>query len=318
MYINLAASLIVLAFSVFLGWLATRAWHLRNPFTRWPVGILASLLSLITAAVGVLALVGLAKMYLPHVTPAPDLTVQGTPQQIERGHYLANTLCVECHSISAELPLTGGRDFAKEIPFPVGVIVSANLTPGGPLKAWTDGEIFRALRTGIDRDGHHLILMSSVPVRNLSDEDIQAVIAYLRSQPAVEQQTPNPPDQPSFLAVVMLGAGLVPGGLPPVEGPIAAPAEGPTAAYGQYIVGYAGCRDCHGPDLTGGKPGQLAAIGPNLRVVKGWTAEQFVTALRTGVDPSGSQLKDAMPWKVLGRMDDTDLTAVYQYLISLQ
>jgi mono/diheme cytochrome c family protein len=200
---------------------------------------------------------------------------------------------------------------------PIGVVVSPNLTPGGPLKDWTDGEIFRELRSGVDRNGHHLIVMSSVPIRNMSDEDLQAVIAFLRSQPAVEHDTPNPPDQPSYLAAIMFGAGMLPAGLPPVADSIVAPAKGPTAEYGQYIVGYSGCRDCHGQNLRGGDPKGFAPVGPSLRIVKVWTAEQFVKTLRTGVDPSGMELGTVMPWKVISRMDDNDLTAVYQYLASL-
>lgn len=318
MVLILVASILALAFSVLLGWLALRAWRAHNPFAKWIGGILASLLTLIAAAIGILALVGYAKVYAPATTPAPDLKVAGTPQQVERGRYITNSLCVECHTINRQLPLTGGPDFAKQIPIPVGSIVPPNLTPAGPLKDWTDGEIFRALRTGIDRDGHHLAIMSAVPVRNLSDEDIQAVIAYLRSQPAVVHETPNPPDRISLLALVMFGAGVFPQGLPPVNGVITAPPKAPTAEYGQYIVSYGGCRDCHGQNLTGGIKGGLSPVGPNLRVVKGWTAQQFVTTLRTGVDPTGHALSDVMPWRVLGRYDDNDLTAIYQYLVSLQ
>ncbi len=318
MYINLAISLIVLALAVLLGWLAVRLWRAHNPFVKWGLGILTSLLTLIVALIAVLALVGLGKFYAPLTSPAPALKVAGTPQQVERGRYLANTLCVECHSPSRELPLIGGVDFAKDIPFPIGAITSANLTPGGPLKDWTDGDIFRALRTGIDRDGHHLILMSAVPVRNMSDQDLEAVIAFLRSQPAVTHDTPNPPDQPSFVAAVMLGAGLVPSGQPPIDGAVMAPDRAPTAEYGQYLVSFVGCRDCHGEDLAGGKAGGFSPVGPSLRVVKGWTVDQFMTTLRTGVDPSGHALGTVMPWKVLGRMDDNDLTAMYQYLNSLQ
>jgi hypothetical protein len=114
--------------------------------------------------------------------------------------------------------------------------------------------------------------------------------------------------------VIMLGAGMLPQGQPPVPGMIAAPTKGPTAEYGEYIVGYAGCRDCHGADLKGKEPGGFEPAGPSLRVVKGWTAAQFLTTLRTGVDPSGHALSGPMPWKVLRRMDDNDLTAIYQYL----
>jgi mono/diheme cytochrome c family protein len=317
MFINILLTVVVLALAALLGWLAWRAWHARNPFAKWGGGILASLLTLVVAAVGVMAVVGLVKFLAPPAMAVPDLKVAGTPQQVERGRYIANALCVECHSVSRELPLAGGEDMSKEIPIPVGSFTPANLTPGGPLSDWSDGEIFRALRTGVDHDGHHLVMMSTVPVRNLSDEDIQAVIAFLRSQPAAQDKTPNPPDQPNFLGLVLFGRGLLPNGLPPVAGVITAPAKAPTVEYGQYIASYAGCRDCHGAELTGADPKALGPHGPSLRVVKGWTAEQFVTTLRTGVDPSGHVLATAMPWQVLGRMDDNDLTAVYQYLNSL-
>jgi len=316
--INIALIVLVLVIAGLLAWLAWRAWHARSPFVRWPGGILASLLTLIVAAVGVVALVGLVRILAPPVTAIPDLQIAGTPQQVERGRYIADSLCVECHTLNQELPLTGGQDMATDIPLPVGSITPPNLTPAGPLKEWSDGEIFRLLRTGVDDDGHHLVLMSAVPVRNLSNQDIEAVIAFLRSQPAVENQTPDPPDQLSFLGLVLFGAGMLPGGLPPVPDTIAAPPKGPTAEYGEYIVGYAGCRDCHGEDLTGGDPNGFGPYGPSLHPVKNWTAEQFVTALRTGVTPVGHTLQPPMAWKVLGRMDDDDLTAIYEYLASLQ
>jgi mono/diheme cytochrome c family protein len=52
-------------------------------------------------------------------------------------------------------------------------------------------------------------------------------------------------------------------------------------------------------------------------VVKGWTQEQFITTLRTGVDPSGHTLSAQMPWKAVGRLDDEELAAAYAYLTSL-
>jgi mono/diheme cytochrome c family protein len=117
---------------------------------------------------------------------------------------------------------------------------------------------------------------------------------------------------------VLFGVGMLPQGLPPVANSLGAPPMGPTAEYGRYIVDYAGCRDCHGENLTGADPKSMNPHGPSLRVVKGWTVQQFMTTLRTGVTPDSQTLTDQMPWRVLGRMDDNDLTAVYQYLASLQ
>ncbi len=314
MYVHIVPWLILVAVSVLFGWLTWRAWRAKNAFLKWGGVVVSGLLTLIIGLVAVVSLIGLVKFYMPRNIPVPDLKVEGTPEQVARGKYLAVSFCTGCHSADNELPLTGGMDLGKDFPVALGSFVSANLTPAGPLKDWSDGEIFRALRNGMDRDGHWLVLMSNVRVRHLSDEDLKALIAYLRSQPAVVNETQTPLDQPNFLAAVMLGAGMLPEGQAPIMGVITAPPKGPTEEYGQYLLSYQDCRDCHGEDLTGGKEGQFAPIGPSLRVVKGWTKEQFVATVRTGVDPGGNALSDQMPWKALARMDDEDLAAMYAFL----
>jgi mono/diheme cytochrome c family protein len=317
MYINILLWIILVAIAVLFGWLARRAWRARNAIVKWVGIVLSGLLSLALAAVSVIALIGLVKFYAPRNIPVQEITVTGTPEQVQRGEHLANAFCVSCHSTNNELPLTGGVDLGADFPIPLGTFVSVNLTPAGPLKDWTDGEILRALRSGVDRKGHWLVLMSNVNVRYMSDEDLESMIAFLRSQPATDNPTQDPPDQPTFLAAVMSGAGMLPSGLPPVTGSIIAPPKGPSVAYGEYMLSFQDCRSCHGQDLKGGKEGQLAPIGPSLIVVKGWTQEQFISTLRTGVDPSGWHLRDVMPWKAVSRLDDTELAAMYQYLAGL-
>ncbi len=192
--------------------------------------------------------------------------------------------------------MSGGRDIGKESPVPIGSLVSFNLTPAGPLKDWSNGEIFRAVRQGVDRNGHLLIAMSGLSMRYLSDADIQAVIAYLRSQPAIAS-TAKEGDYPNLIFAIFLGANLVPAP-EPVVGVLTAPDKGPTAEYGEYIISFIGCRDCHGANLAGGKPGGLTPVGPSLRVVKGWSQEQFTTTIRTGTDPAGHKLNaELMDWK---------------------
>ena len=115
----------------------------------------------------------------------------------------------------------------------------------------------------------------------------------------------------------MLGAGLLPGPKPVSTENIAAPPKGPTAQYGEYILSYQDCRACHGADLTGGVEGQLGPVGPGLTLVKEWKLEQFVSTLRTGIDPGGHQLGKEMPWQPMSKMDDDELGAIYEYLIRL-
>jgi mono/diheme cytochrome c family protein len=115
----------------------------------------------------------------------------------------------------------------------------------------------------------------------------------------------------------MLGAGMLPSGKPVTTTRVTAPPKGPTFQYGQYILSYQDCRECHGNTLTGGMPGQMAPLGPDLNLVKDWKLSEFIATMRTGVDPNGHQISEQMPWGPIGRMDDDELTAVYEYLTHL-
>jgi hypothetical protein len=61
----------------------------------------------------------------------------------------------------------------------------------------------------------------------------------------------------------------------------------------------------------------LPPLGPDLSVVKYWELEEFITTMRTGVDPNGHKLSEQMPWRPIGRMDDVELRAIYEYLSHL-
>ncbi len=311
---NLIGLVVLIALAVFFAWLTRRAWRSKRGPIKWVGVVLAGLPTLLLGLLSVFAAVGMGKIYTPRGSPAPDITVAGTAEQIARGEHLAYAFCAICHSLDNQLPLSGGRDVGKDSPVPVGELIAANLTPGGRLKDWSDGETFRAIREGIDRDGRPLITMSALSTRNLSDEDLQAVIAYLRSQPAIQNETP--PDNPNLLFAIFSGAGLVPEPKP-ITGAVVAPPLGATADYGEYIVSYAGCRDCHGANLRGGGGG-LTPAGPNLEVVTGWTQDQFIATMRTGVDPGGHALDPRqMPWESIGKLDDVELLALYEYLRGL-
>ncbi len=317
MIANILALIVMVLLVVLFGWLALRARRANKPVLKWAGMVLSGLLGVVLALVTVVALIGMVKAYTPVDVPVPDLSVPLTDENIQRGEHLANSFCTSCHSVNGELPLTGGRDLADDLSIPLGSFVSVNLTPAGPLKDWTDGEIFAALRNGVSRNGRRLVLMSTVRARNMSNEDTQAVIAYLRSQPAVANETPYPPDQINLLGLILLGANMLPQGQPIITGAISAPPKGPTLEYGEYILSFQDCRDCHGEDLKGGVQGQLAPIGWNLELVKNWTLDDFITTMRTGVDPNGYQLSEVMPWKATGRMDDVELEAMYLYLVNL-
>jgi mono/diheme cytochrome c family protein len=314
MIVNIVLWLILAALVALFAWLASRAWRSSRALVKWPGVVLSGLLTLVFGLVTVVAGIGLYKLYVPVRLPVPAVAITGTSEQIQRGAHLADTVCSGCHSANGALPLSGGaKDMSDEIGLPLGTIIAPNLTPGGALKNWSDGEIMRAIRQTVDPKDR-VLLMPAKSLQHLSDEDVQAIVAYLRSQPAVQNQIP--PVNPSLLMAVFVGSGLFDISPAQIPQPVVAPPAGPTVEYGKYIVSYYGCRDCHGDNLTGGKP--PSPTGPNLTViVPNWTKDNFFQTIRTGTDPTGHTLNSEMPWKDIGRMDDVELEAVYQYLHSL-
>ncbi|HYE56562.1 MAG TPA: cytochrome C, partial [Chitinophagaceae bacterium] len=150
--------------------------------------ILGILLLVILVAVAGLA--AYVKFALPDTGPAPDMKVEITPERVKRGEYLANTVmvCMDCHSTrnwnvfsAPPVPGTlgkGGEKFDQTMGFP-GTYYSANITPAG-IGNWTDGEIFRAITTGVRKNGKPIFpVMPHHNYGKLDAEDIKSVIAYL-------------------------------------------------------------------------------------------------------------------------------------------
>ncbi len=126
---------------------------------------------------------------------------------------------------------------------------------------------------------------------------------------------PSTPRTPSIFWVFCCSAqSQFPLGKPVFTGAITAPAQGPTPQYGEYILSYSDCRECHGAQLHGGVVGQLGPIGPDLNVVKAWTRAGFIATMRTGKDPYGHEISPQMPWRPIGMMSDDELSAIYEYL----
>ena len=235
MLVNIFGLFFMVILVLLLVWAAFRARRARNSLLKWGGMVLSGLLALVLLALSAVTLTGLVKFYSRVNTPVPNLQVAGTSEQVQRGEHIANAFCASCHSTTGEIPLAGGVDLGKDFPAPLGRYVSVNLTPAGHLQNWSDGEIFRAIRNGIDRNGRKLVIMGNFRGRHLSDEDVQALIAYLRSQPAVQNETLDPPDQPNLMALVMFGAGLIPAAAPPTTASIEAPPKAPTQEYGAYL-----------------------------------------------------------------------------------
>jgi mono/diheme cytochrome c family protein len=279
--------------------------------------LIGALVVLVILAVGGVWLNAQQLLSQRHTNPVPAVTVERSTEEIARGAYLVTAFpgCAGCHASNpaAERPVLDGKPFTEIAA--LAALDAPNLTPGGPLREWSDGEIIRAIREGIDRDGHALFLMPSDEYRHLSDEDARAIVAYLRSQPAVTRE--SPPRRLTLLGTMLVGAGrFALSNQPPVQR-VTAPPRGPTAEFGAHLSDISGCRTCHGPALDAQNIPQGPPPGPDLHVVKGWTEEQFVRTMREGIDPAGKRLSNEMPWREYGRGTDEDLRALYAYVKSL-
>jgi mono/diheme cytochrome c family protein len=300
---------------------------------------------LILSGVIVLAggLIFYVKAALPNVGAPQDLSIQLTPGRITRGEYLANHVaaCTDCHSqrdwnIYAG-PLkpgtfgAGGEKFGKEIGFP-GTLYSSNITPYA-LGSWTDGELFRAVTTGVNKNGKALFpLMAYHSFGRMDPEDIMSVIAYVRTLPSVKSDIPaRQLDFPlSFLVNTF----------PAAANPEKKPDSNNIMAYGRYLTTMADCVECHskvnkgsrvkGSEFGGGRtfdfPNGTVATSANITPDKetgigSWDRSLFIHKFRQYADSSyhpkqigADDFNTPMPWLAYSRMQEKDLAAIYAYL----
>lgn len=313
---NLISLLILGGIVVLLAWLTRRAWKSKRALLKWVGVVLAGLLTVLFALVTLVIAKGFFDLYRPYPVAAVNVSIAGTPEQIARGEHLAGFLCASCHSQNGELPLSGGNNLSADTGLPLGEMYPPNITPAGKLQDLSDADLFRILRTGVEPGGR-LTAMGFFPVRHLSDDDAKSIIAYLRqSQPV---QATRPPLNPSPLLLAFVGLGFInPQAADSPIQPVIAPPKAVTKEYGEYVANFGACSDCHGPALNGNAPPPAPPGATNLTVVMPqWSKDDFFKAMRTGVDRDGHQISPPMPWKNIGKLDDVELEALYEYLHSL-
>lgn len=300
-------------------------------------------LILIVLVVGSLAYIKLA---LPNVGEAPDLKIEATDMRIERGRYLAHhvMVCIDCHSqrdwtLFSGPPMDGtwgqgGERFAQEFGFP-GKFVASNITPAN-LGSWTDGEIFRAVTSGVGKDGRPLFpIMPHLSYGQLDEEDIYSVIAYIRTLSPIQNVTE--PSKADFPMNFILHT------IPQKPNFRKRPATTDLIEYGKYLVTAASCFDCHtrqekgqfvGKPFAGGfefpMPDGSKVISANITPhptsgIGNWTEEQFIRRFKMYSDSNyvvpkvaPGEFQTIMPWVMYSGMNEEDLRAMYQYLRTLE
>jgi hypothetical protein len=247
-------------------------------------------------------------------------------QDTDRGRHLVDalTFCQSGHHEDL------GGDVLVDMPV-IASFYAPDLTSGrGAVGAsFSDADFVRAIRHGIDPQGHGLLIMHSEIFHNLSGQDLGAIIAFVRSVPPVDHEIPTPRLEPLGRILIPLGVfdrnamTLIPAEVIDQSAPFAEmPPPGPTAEYGGYLVSLTLCHICHGPELAGEPPVEAGKPpGPNLIALGGpgrWSAEQFVSTISTGVTPYDNKLDpDFMPWDKYTNLTDVELMAIWRYVQSL-
>jgi mono/diheme cytochrome c family protein len=290
-------------------------------------------------AVGITMTVGWRPFLGPRVRPLTNRVFERTPERWARGKYLVEnvTSCMDCHSphdwTKHDAPITpgmegAGGDMSVMSGLP-GRVVAPNLTPDPETGAgnWSDDALARAIREGIGHDGRTLFpMMPYEDFRRLPDEDLASIIVYLRSLPAVRNQLP----QTEIIFPVKYLIRSVP---QPVTSPIPAPDLSQQVKRGAFLVGIAGCSDCHTPQDRGqpiagmefgggqifeGPWGKAASanLTPDASGIPYYDEALFVQTIRTGYVKARA-LNQIMPWYVYRDMTDEDLKAIFAYLKTL-
>ncbi len=302
----------------------------------------------VRVAIALVALVALAVLGLivkfyalsPKSRPPQAMTAPSTPEAIARGKYLANhvAVCLACHSeidesrpgdAIAEGRIGSGRDFG-DMPGPAH-LRAKNLTPDKEtgIGAWSDGEIVRAMREGVSRDGR--ALFPQMPYLTyghmLGDEDALAIVAYLRTLAPIK----NDPGRTEVRFPVSMFVRAAPA---PVETP--APPPPPATdklARGKWLLKVALCNECHdsvneryekipGKALAGGMkfpiPGKGVAIAPNITSDKAtgigsYSDEDLRRVFEEGKNKSGRSLY-VMPWSHYKGLTSEDKDALFAAL----
>jgi len=297
--------------------------------------------------ISIAGLITYIKVALPNIgEPDQSMKIEMSKENIERGRYLANhvTVCMDCHSTrnwnKYSGPLVngtlgkGGEAFTQDFGFP-GEYHSKNITPYN-LKDWTDGEIYRCITTGVNKHNKALFPVMPYPsYGKMSDSDIKAIIAYIRTLNPIES---SPKESKSDFPM-----NLIINTIPVKASPENIPDKKDTVKYGSYLINAAGCAECHTKSDKGKKlPGMDYAGGFEFKMYSGITRSSNITPdketgignmtkdnfiekfkkfdpqIYTPVDVKKSDFNTVMPWMMYSGMTKEDLGAIYDYLLTVK
>ena len=283
---------------------------------RWTVRIVAGTVALILIAVAGVYGYSNVRMARRFTVPEHPIHFRTDSATLAAGKRLVTVRgCVDCHGAA----LGGNVMFDDPA---IGRLAAPNLTLGGRGAAMEPRDWERAIRHGVRRDGTSLRVMPAQEFTTIADDELEAMVSYIRSVPPVTATLPSPRAGPIILALYVAGqVKLLPGEEVDHTKPHATHVEPEvTAQYGAYLA--AGCTGCHGPTLSGGKiPGAPPDWRPAANITPAgighYSEADFIRVLREGKRPDGSSVDSLMPWRLTKSITDVELKAVYAYLRSV-
>lgn len=253
-----------------------------------------------------------------------EFTVQGKQIQIsadraeiaEGKRLYISRGCVDCH----------GQDGAgvKFLDNPaIGSFTGSNLTKRANGEKISAPDFEKAVRHGVAATGKSLLFMPSTDFAQMSDEETGRLLAYIRSLPAVDKPAPVQKVGPMGRILYFFGKLPLLTSAELIDHQAQSPVKVQPAVsleYGKYIA--MTCTGCHGTSLKGGPipgapPEWPAAQDITGKALSKYGQMQFLTAIRTGKRPDGSEIRFPMPWKNFSQMSDTELKALHLYLRGL-
>ena len=298
-------------------------------FLKWTAISLLVLLAVLSIAITFT--VGWRPFIGPKTRPVTGRRFESTPARLERGRYLATATsgCIECHTAHSpsDFKSTVGKPGSGQVFLDQdGMrIVAHNITPDKEtgIGSWTDDEIARAIREGVDRNGNTLFpIMPYSHFRFMSDEDLASVVVYVRSLEPAKSSLPA-------RIVPFPVSRLINNAPEPVTAPVPMPEFKTPVERGAYLTNIGGCTDCHTPvddrhmpmrdlEFAGGMTltgEQNAAVNitPDPTGISYYDEALFMSVMRTG-KVRARELRKPMPWWVYGNMTDEDLKAMFAYL----
>lgn len=278
---------------------------------QWALRIFGGMLLVLVAAVGTLYTLSSRIINARHPFREHPVAVPSDSASIAHGERLTRIRCVGCHGDSLR-----GRVFFDEPN--VARLVAPNVA--AKLATMTDAEFAGFLRSGVRKDGTSPFVMPPPGFYHISDYDLGALIAYLRSLPVATDSLPA--NTYRFIGRIGVMLGQFKTAVASYDTTMERVGDDPfwsTTRQGEYLARMI-CTECHGLRLTGDSAAAGGSSSPSLAGAAGYAPEEFVTLLRTGTPRDPATRLSLMAQTALGSLSnltDEEITSIYGYLQSL-